>query len=240
MKDKITAAQARAGTLTAEITSVIPYLRVYALGLCGNRTLADDLVSEAIEKGWAARESFIEGTNLKAWLATILRNCYFTEHRKRRLEIADPDSEKAGSIAIPEAQTSHMDFRDFSMALQELEPEQREAMILIFVWGYSYEDAAKLCGCKTGTIKSRVSRGRDRLAELLGLDPSEQGDVERRSDRNREGFGARGGITRRRSRASAKPDSAVNPGAAAAGERADGGTAMRRGSKSQIRRKRSD
>jgi RNA polymerase sigma-70 factor (ECF subfamily) len=157
--------------MTADLLAVIPNLRAFAVSLCGNLDRADDLVQETLVKAWSNLESFVEGTNLRAWLFTILRNIYYSEYRKRRREVADPDGAIAARLATAPAQDGHMDMLDFQAALQRLPADQREALILIGASGLSYEEAAGVCGCAVGTMKSRVNRARTRLGELLVLSP---------------------------------------------------------------------
>jgi RNA polymerase sigma-70 factor (ECF subfamily) len=152
-----------------ELLSVVPNLRAFAVSLCGNPDRADDLVQETLVKAWSNFDSFVEGTNLPAWLFTILRNIYYSEYRKRRREVADSDGFHASRLASAPAQTGHMDFLDFRDALQKLPYDQREALILIGASGLSYEDAAQICNCAVGTMKSRVNRARNRLAEILTI-----------------------------------------------------------------------
>jgi RNA polymerase sigma-70 factor, ECF subfamily len=160
--------------IKAELISVIPNLRAFAISLCGNPDRADDLVQETLVKAWGNLDSFVEGTNLPAWLFTILRNFYYSEYRKRRREVPDPDGAIATKLATAPAQNSHMDLRDLHAALQQLPNDQREALILIGVSGLAYEEAAEICGCAVGTMKSRVNRARTRLANLLSIHaPSE-------------------------------------------------------------------
>ena len=117
--------------ITADLLSVIPNLRAFAVSLCGNLDRADDLVQETLVKAWSNIDSFVEGTNLRAWLFTILRNIYYSEYRKRRREVADPDGAFAAKLATAPAQSGHMDLLDFRAALQQLPSDQREALILI-------------------------------------------------------------------------------------------------------------
>jgi RNA polymerase sigma-70 factor (ECF subfamily) len=160
--------------MTADILAVIPNLRAFAISLCGNLDRADDLVQETILKAWNKLGSFVEGTNLRAWLFTILRNIYFSEYRKRRREVADSDGALAAKLATAPAQNSHMDMLDFRAALNRLKIDQREALILIAGSGLSYEEAASICGCAVGTMKSRVHRARKRIAEILLISSSSE------------------------------------------------------------------
>jgi RNA polymerase sigma-70 factor (ECF subfamily) len=158
--------------LKADLIGTIPNLRAFAVSLCGNPDRADDLVQETLVKAWSHLGSFAEGTNLAAWLFTILRNIYYSEYRKRRREVSDSDGVMAARLATAPAQAGHMDFLDFRDALQKLPPDQREALILIGASGLSYEEAAGVCNCAVGTMKSRVNRARNRLIELLGIESS--------------------------------------------------------------------
>ena len=156
--------------IKADLIAVIPNLRAFAVSLCGNPDRADDLVQETLVKAWGNLDSFVEGTNLPAWLFTILRNFYYSEYRKRRREVADPDGVIATKLATAPAQNGHMDLRDLHDALQQLPTDQREALILIGASGLSYEEAANICGCAIGTMKSRVRRSRIDLASLMGIE----------------------------------------------------------------------
>jgi RNA polymerase sigma-70 factor (ECF subfamily) len=110
---------------------------------------------------------------MQAWLFTILRNHYYTEFRKRRREVEDPDGAMAQQVAVMPEQGSRLDFRDMQVALAKLSVEQREALLLVSAEGVSYEEAAQICGTNIGTIKSRVNRARTRLTELLALEAEE-------------------------------------------------------------------
>lgn len=167
--DVVPAEAGASSQMTADLLAVIPNLRAFAVSLCGNLDRADDLVQETLVKAWSNLDSFVEGTNLRAWLFTILRNIYYSEYRKRRREVADPDGAIAGRLSTAPAQDGHMDMLDFRAALQKLPADQREALVLIGASGLSYEEAAGVCGCAVGTMKSRVNRARTRLGELLVL-----------------------------------------------------------------------
>jgi RNA polymerase sigma-70 factor (ECF subfamily) len=155
----------------ADLISAIPNLRAFAVSLCGNADKADDLVQETLVRACGSLSSFTEGTNLKAWLITILRNAYYSEYLKRRREVADPEGVIAGRLISPPAQNAHMDFLDFRVALKQLPTEQREALILVGASGFSYEEAGATCNCAPGTMKSRLNRARERLSNLLALTP---------------------------------------------------------------------
>src|ERR1700683_1822142 len=174
-------------SLKAELLAAIPSLRAFAMSLAGQPDRADDLVQETLMKAWANLGRYEEGTNLRAWLFTILRNTFYSEHRKHRLEIEDADGHLAAGVSTPARQNDHMDFEDFRGALQQLAPDQREALILVGASGLSYEEAAEICGCAVGTIKSRVNRARVRLGELLGLESGDGTTPDSRSRARRTG-----------------------------------------------------
>ena len=151
----------------------IPHLRAFAISLSGNITYADDLVQTALMRGLENLDKFQPGTSMRAWLFTILRNHFYTEGRQRRREVADPDGVMVGNLATMPEQGARLDFNDMQSALARLSVEQREALLLVGAEGLSYEEAARICGTTLGTIKSRISRARTRLAELLDLEPEE-------------------------------------------------------------------
>jgi RNA polymerase sigma-70 factor (ECF subfamily) len=148
----------------------VPSLRAFAISLCGNVDRADDLVQETLLRALANIDSFQAGTNLPAWLFTILRNLFRSEYRKRRREVEDADGSFADSLKSHPEQMGRLELREFRRALAQLPSEQREALILVGASGFSYEEAARICNCAVGTIKSRVNRARGRLAKLLAVD----------------------------------------------------------------------
>jgi len=153
--------------------AAVPSLRAFAISLCGNVDRADDLVQEALLRAWANLDSFEPGTNMSAWLFTILRNVFRSEYRKRRREVEDADGSYAESLTSPPNQTSRLEMDEFRRALNLLPSDQRESLILVGASGFSYEEAAHICGCAVGTIKSRVNRARSRLAELLSIESAD-------------------------------------------------------------------
>ena len=161
-------------SLKDALLGMIPNLRAFAISLCGNHERADDLVQETLLKAWSHMDSFQEGTNLRAWLFTILRNSYFSEIRRRRREVEDSDAKKAESLWVAPAQQGHLDMQDLRKALGMLPPDQREALVLVGAAAISYEEAAEIAHCAVGTVKSRVNRARIKLASLLGV---ESGDA---------------------------------------------------------------
>ncbi len=154
-------------TFKRELLDLIPFLRAFARSLCGNPETADDLAQETLVKAWQARASFAPGTNLKAWLFTILRNQFYSD-RRRAWRQAPWDQESAERIpGTSSDQTWSAELSDTVRALGQLSDEQREALILVGAGGFSYEDAATICGCAVGTVKSRVARARKTLISLL-------------------------------------------------------------------------
>ncbi|TNF22647.1 MAG: RNA polymerase sigma factor [Rhodobacteraceae bacterium] len=145
-------------------------MRAFAMSLTRNNAAADDLVQDAVVKAWSNFDKFKPGTNLRAWLFTILRNTYYSLYRKRKREVEDPDGIMAGKLSEKPAHDGHLAMADFRVAFAQLTDEQREVLILVGAEGFSYEDAAEMCGCAIGTIKSRTNRARARLAELMHLD----------------------------------------------------------------------
>lgn len=158
-----------APTLRDALIGTIPNLRAFAISLCSDPNLANDLVQETLLKAWSNCDKYVVGTNLKAWLFTILRNTYFSSLRKSRREVQDVDGAMASTLASLPEQHGHLDLADFNKAMKQLSPDQREALLLIGAEGFSYEEVAEIAGCAPGTIKSRVNRARVRLAELMGL-----------------------------------------------------------------------
>ncbi len=149
------------------IIAAIPSLRAFGLSLTARGDRADDLVQETLMKAWKHHDSFEPGTNMKAWLFTILRNEFYSQIRKRKREVEDADGFYSGKVAVHAEQHGHLDMADLRVALEKLPEDQREAIILVGASGFSYEEAAEICSVAVGTIKSRVNRARVKLAELL-------------------------------------------------------------------------
>ncbi len=156
------------------ILAAVPSLRAFAVSLSGNFDRADDLVQETLVRAIANIDRFQPGTNLSAWLFTILRNHFRSEFRKRRREVEDADGKYTASLKAEPGQIGNIEFTELREALAHLPPDQREALVLVGASGFSYEEAAKICGCAVGTIKSRVNRARTRLAELMAIEDATQ------------------------------------------------------------------
>ncbi|HEX3943069.1 MAG TPA: sigma-70 family RNA polymerase sigma factor [Rhizomicrobium sp.] len=150
-----------------DLLDLIPFLRAFARSLCGNQETADDLAQETLVKAWQARDMFAPGTNLKAWLFTILRNQFYSD-RRRAWRQAPWDQDAAERIpGSAGEQAWAAELSDTTRALSCLSDEQREALILVGAGGFSYEDAARICNCAVGTVKSRVARARKSLIAIL-------------------------------------------------------------------------
>ncbi|HEY2658491.1 MAG TPA: sigma-70 family RNA polymerase sigma factor [Caulobacteraceae bacterium] len=157
-----------------ELVALIPHLRAFARTLAGDAASADDLAQEAMMKAWVARDSFHLGTNMKAWTFMILRNQFYSEKRRSwRSTQLDQEAAERTLVAVddPEAPVALDELR---LGLKMLPPEQREALILVGAGGFAYEEAAEICDCAVGTVKSRVSRARKALQAIL-----DSGDYDR-------------------------------------------------------------
>lgn len=163
-----------------ELVEHLPAMRAFALSLTRNSSTADDMVQDTIVKAWTNIEKFDRGSSMRAWLFTILRNTYYSSRRKTRREVADVDGVFTESLAEKPAHDGHMQMADFRKALAQLNDEQREALLLVGASGFSYEEAAQMCGVAVGTIKSRTNRARAQLAEILGH--GEDGQTEMTDD----------------------------------------------------------
>jgi RNA polymerase sigma-70 factor, ECF subfamily len=153
-----------------ELLAHAPWLRKFALSLCGTIDRAEDLVQDTFLQALTHLDSFQPGTNLAAWLATILRNRFRDQYRRRQREVDDGDGYYAGTLNSQPDQSARIEFAEFRAALAKLPPEQRRALILVGTTDLSYDAAAARCGCAVGTLKSRVHRARARLIDLLAID----------------------------------------------------------------------
>jgi len=159
--------------LQALLIGAVPNLRAFANSLCGDPTRADDLVQDTLVKAWSNLDGFEKGSNLKAWLFTILRNTYFSDLRKRRREVEDADGALAERMSVLPEQHVHMDLVDFKKAFGVLSDDQKEVLLLVGAEGFSYEEAAEITNAAVGTVKSRVNRARVALNKALGLEAGE-------------------------------------------------------------------
>jgi RNA polymerase sigma-70 factor (ECF subfamily) len=154
----------------AAVIERIPSLRAFAWSLARNAADADDLVQETLAKAWTYRARFEPGTNLRAWLFTILRNSWYSTAAKKGREVADEDGKHAAGLSSEASQEWAVELTALRAALDDLPPEHREALVMVGAAGLSYEEAAEIAGCALGTIKSRVNRARNRLAEALEME----------------------------------------------------------------------
>jgi RNA polymerase sigma-70 factor (ECF subfamily) len=150
--------------------AAVPNLRAFAMSLSGNADRADDLVQGTLLRAIANIDSFASGTNMQAWLFTILRNLFRSEFRKRRREVEDADGSYVDSLTSAPQQYGRLEFKELFAALAKLPLDQREALLLVGASGFSYDEAAAICEIPVGTIKSRANRARMLLAELLCID----------------------------------------------------------------------
>ncbi len=159
--------EAEEKTFKRDLVGLIPHLRAFARTLCGDAAAADDLAQDAVMKAWDARSSFQMGTNMKAWTFMILRNQFYSEKRRswRQSQLDQEAAERTLVAADDPASPIALD--EMRLALGMLPSEQREALILVGAGGFAYEEAADICGCAVGTVKSRVSRARRALHGIL-------------------------------------------------------------------------
>ena len=157
-----------------ELEALIPHLRAFARNLCGRADMADDLAQDALLKAWAARKRYKAGTNMRAWVFVILRNQFLSQMRRSRFKGEWDENVAERTLSTPAHQDHQMQLTDLQRALMRLPPAQREALILVGAGGFSYEEAASICDCAVGTVKSRVARARVALDEMIdnGLLPA--------------------------------------------------------------------
>ena len=168
---------AAVGNPRDELVDHLPALRAFALSLTREGASADDLVQDTIVKAWTNMDKFQPGTNLRAWLFTILRNTFYSARRKTRREVNDSDGIHAARQATRPEHDGRLAMNDFKAAFKQLADEQREALILVGGSGFSYEEAAAMTGVAVGTVKSRANRGRRKLAELMHMAEGEELDM---------------------------------------------------------------
>jgi RNA polymerase sigma-70 factor (ECF subfamily) len=156
-----------------ELADHLPALRAFGISLTRNPSTADDLVQDTIVKAWTNIDKFEAGTNLQAWLFTILRNTFYSLQRKRRREVSDSDGIHADSLFVKPDHDGKLVYSDFETAFDKLSPEHREVLVLVGASGFTTEEAADMMGVAVGTVKSRTSRARKRLSELMGLEDGE-------------------------------------------------------------------
>lgn len=171
-------------SLHDSVLAAVPSLRAYAVMLAGNKDRADDLVQDTLLRAIRHIATFQPGTNMQAWLMTILHNCFVSDYRKSCREARETDGIRAASLACQPHQEIWMAFQDIRRALARLPLDQRDAIVLVCALGFTYGEAADICGCAVGTIKSRISRARAGLASALM--PSRAGGAPRQASRRSE------------------------------------------------------
>ena len=171
--------------VTQDMVALVPQMHTFARSLCRDGVRADDLVQEALARALANIDRFRPGTNLKAWLFTIVRNEHYSQLRRRKFEAVGVDTDSLPEPSVPPDHDGDLELRDLNRALATLSSGQRTALILVSASGFSYEEAARICGCAVGTIKSRVARARDTLMAILdgktvarAVDDESEGDVQ--------------------------------------------------------------
>lgn len=164
--------QADNAEFRAQLLEHVPQLRAFARGLSGNRDRADDLVQDTVARALGAAHRYQPGTNMRAWLFTILRNCHFSERRKARYDGGSIDDLPERLQTTRGDQLLSLELKEVRTLLQEIPVQYREALILVSAAGMSYEEAAAVCKCAVGTIKSRINRARTELTRLMDEPPA--------------------------------------------------------------------
>jgi RNA polymerase sigma-70 factor (ECF subfamily) len=154
--------------LKSNIAAEIPYLRRCALALAHDPDAADDLVQDCLERALLKRHLWLGKGHIRSWLYRVLHNVHVNErkHPQGRYLSTISHDEIAARASKPARQDQHMECRDLATALDRLPAEQRDAIVLIAVEGRAYEEAAGMLGVPVGTVRSRLSRGRETLRVL--------------------------------------------------------------------------
>lgn len=165
------AAEEECAALSQQVVDLIPALRAFARTFTINATDGDDLVQETLFRALRSIETFRPGTSLKSWLFTIMRNTYCTQYRRRVREQPGASDCISLKLAVSPSQEWAMAETDLKKALSRLTREQRQIIVMVAGLGFSYEEAAGVIGCAVGTVKSRLNRAREALAQELGGNP---------------------------------------------------------------------
>lgn len=160
-----------------ELVALIPQLRAFARSLTNDLAMTDDLAQETIMKAWHSRASFRMGTNMRAWLFTILRNQFYSEKRQSWRHSQLDQEEAEHTLSATDDPAAPIALNELRLGLAMLPSEQREALILVGAGGFSYEEAAVICDCALGTVKSRVSRARRALQSILDFGEYDRDDA---------------------------------------------------------------
>lgn len=157
-----------------ELTALIPQLRAFARSLCRDPIRADDLAQDALASAWKARDSYRPGTNLRAWVYLILRNRFYSDARRTwRTTSLNPEVAEATLVARDNVECI-LELDEVRRGLAQLTDQHREALILVGVGGFSYDEAADILNVPTGTVKSRVCRARSTLVAILASSDRQQ------------------------------------------------------------------
>ena len=158
-----------AQVIEADLVALLPRARRFAFFLAGSSGRAEDVLQDTMVRAWENAHRFQAGTNLKAWVFTILRNAYYSDLRKNRRPVHLIDDVNALDPTVPPNQEASLEFGEFQRIFRRLSNTQRQALFLVGANGLSYEESARMCGCPVGTMKSRVSRGRSELRRALAI-----------------------------------------------------------------------
>ncbi|MCE4226511.1 sigma-70 family RNA polymerase sigma factor [Methylobacterium sp. C25] len=159
----------------ADFLALLPNLQRFALSLTKNQARADDLVQDTMLRAWRSRSSYTVGTNLGAWLFTIMRNNFYSSCRRNSQEVLSGDDDHANEMSVLPDQLCRLDLQDVQRAIKKLPVEMREALSLVAIENKTYEAAAAIMKCQIGTVKSRVWRARERLTQILGYGGADLG-----------------------------------------------------------------
>ena len=153
----------------AELVALVPALRAFARSFCRKPDEAEDLVEETLKRALGSLDQFTPGTSMKSWLFTIMRNTFNTAIKRRMREVTGREKDIAeNGPSRPASQEWTIRGHELETALHQLDPDFRQAIILVCVMGASYDEAAEICDCPIGTIKSRINRAKTHLLEMLG------------------------------------------------------------------------
>ena len=153
---------------SARVQELIPRLRRYARALTGERSAADDLVQDTLERAWSKLHLWRHGSDLRAWLFTIMHNVYVNQLRARGAAMSVALDDEIAESPVRATQMDMLEVRDIDAALRRLPAEQREILLLVGLERLSYQETATTLGIPIGTVMSRLSRARERLRVLLG------------------------------------------------------------------------
>jgi RNA polymerase sigma-70 factor (ECF subfamily) len=150
------------------LMDTIPALRAFARTFDPRPDRADDLVQETLLKGLDAVDQFTPGTSMRSWLFTIMRNNFYNRCKREKREFTSVEDDVGRHLSVDASQEWSVTSREVQRALENLAPSQREVVCLVAILGVSYLEAADICGCEIGTIKSKLNRARTSLLEALG------------------------------------------------------------------------